>query len=95
MKKIILLLLSLAFIIIVGILLWILFLGKSGKQSAPQLPPVAVTTASVQQQLWQDKTRSTGSLSAVNGIMVKAETSGRVTKIFSLRRLCQNRHSIN
>lgn len=55
------------------------------KNNAPpmkQMPPAVVDFAVAKQIQWQPSTNVTGSLNAINGIMVKSETSGRVTKIY-------------
>lgn len=55
---------------------------KKAPQPANSLKdmPVAVMTETVHQQPWQETVLATGSLSAFYGIMIKSETSGRITK---------------
>jgi membrane fusion protein (multidrug efflux system) len=50
-----------------------------GKQNAP--PPETVTTAVVQAQSWEAKLTATGSLSAVQGVTVTAELTGKIVNI--------------
>jgi len=59
------------------------YAGKADQKNASSgMPPAFVTTAIIQKAVWQDSVKATGSLTAYNGIMIKSETSGRVTKIF-------------
>ncbi len=44
-------------------------------------PPAIVTTAKVGREIWQKKLTTVGSLSAVKGVTVAAELSGKVVKI--------------
>ncbi|MGB6976682.1 MAG: efflux RND transporter periplasmic adaptor subunit [Gammaproteobacteria bacterium] len=46
------------------------------------MPPAVVAVAEVQEQGWQDQVHSTGTLTADQGIMVKAEVPGRVTRVY-------------
>jgi membrane fusion protein (multidrug efflux system) len=57
-------------------------LNAYAKKQQLQLPPPIVSVGKVIKKKWQSSIMETGSLSAFNGIMVKAETSGRVTQIF-------------
>lgn len=50
--------------------------GSEGK-----MPPTTVTTAAVTDQRWETTLRSVGSLSAVQGVTVAAELSGKITRI--------------
>jgi membrane fusion protein (multidrug efflux system) len=45
------------------------------------MPPALVTTAPVLEKTWQESLHAVGSLSAVQGVMVSAELSGKVVKI--------------
>ncbi len=56
--------------------------AKSKHPAMKQMPPAVVSIAKVKEMNWQPSTKATGSLAAFNGIMVKSETSGRVTKIY-------------
>lgn len=51
------------------------------KPTEMQLPPAVVNMTAVTATQWQNSIEATGSLSAFNGIMVKAEIDGRITKI--------------
>lgn len=50
-----------------------------GEQAAP--PPETVTTAKVQVDAWESRLSSVGTLTAVQGVMVTAEVSGKVARI--------------
>jgi membrane fusion protein (multidrug efflux system) len=50
-----------------------------GKQSSP--PPETVTTAVVRAERWESLLTATGSLTAVQGVTVTAELSGKIVKI--------------
>lgn len=56
--------------------------AKSKTSPMSQMPPTVVDFAVAKQITWQPSTNVTGSLNAINGIMIKSETSGRVTKIY-------------
>ncbi len=56
--------------------------GASTGGPGDGMPPTAVKTAIAKTQSWQPQIQATGTLNAENGIMLKAETTGRVTKIF-------------
>lgn len=56
--------------------------GIFAQQQGMQLPPVVVETAKAQQTVWQTRVQSVGSLSAFEGIAVRPEISGRITKIY-------------
>lgn len=53
----------------------------NGSAGENQMPPTGVKTAVVVMQNWQPQVQATGTLNAEQGIMLKAETSGRITKI--------------
>lgn len=48
----------------------------------PAMPPSLVDATTVKEQVWQDTIKTTGSLSAVNGVTLAPEVSGVVTKIY-------------
>ncbi|WP_126323132.1 efflux RND transporter periplasmic adaptor subunit [Candidatus Rickettsiella viridis] len=50
--------------------------------SKPARPPVVVGATSVVLQPWQETIQAVGSLSASQGIVIKPETSGRITAIY-------------
>jgi membrane fusion protein (multidrug efflux system) len=56
--------------------------GKAEKTAGTGMPPTPVHTAAVKIQNWQTQFQATGTLNAESGVMLKAETTGRVTKIF-------------
>lgn len=53
---------------------------KMGKQ--PKIPPSPVEIAKATMQNWQDKISTTGTISAIKGVTISSEVSGRVTKIY-------------
>lgn len=53
-----------------------------GGEAGGGMPPTEVKTAVAKMQSWQTQIQATGTLNAEQGIMLKSETSGRVTKIF-------------
>ncbi len=57
-------------------------LAKGKPQSGGQQPPQVVSITTAKNTPWQESLDATGSLAALNGIIVKSETSGRVTKIY-------------
>jgi membrane fusion protein (multidrug efflux system) len=62
-----------------------LFSSVGFAKSAPkgmQMPPAVVSITEVKEQGWQDQVHSTGTLTADQGIIVKAEVPGRVTRIY-------------
>ena len=63
-------------------LLGISQITQAAKPSMAKMPPAVVDFAVAKQMKWQPSAKATGSLNAINGIMVKSETSGRVTKIY-------------
>jgi membrane fusion protein (multidrug efflux system) len=75
MKKIVLL------VCLLGGLFSLPCLAKSGPKGM-QMPPAAVAISEVQAQDWQEQVHSTGTLTADQGILVKAEVPGRVTHIY-------------
>src|SRR5437016_4707177 len=48
----------------------------------PTTPPVVVGAAQTILQPWQETIQAVGSLSASQGIVIKPETSGRITAIY-------------
>jgi membrane fusion protein (multidrug efflux system) len=69
--------------IIIGIAFY--YFHKSKNASAgPQggMPPTPVKTAIAKTQNWPTQIQATGTLNPEQGIMLKAETSGRITQIF-------------
>jgi membrane fusion protein, multidrug efflux system len=56
-------------------------LAKPTAQGA-KMPPAIVSVIKVQEQGWQEQVHSTGTLTADQGIMVKAEVPGRVTRVY-------------
>lgn len=58
------------------------FLHGSGNDAMPSMPPTVVETASVKSQVWQEEIPATGTLSANQGVMIKPDVAGKVTKIF-------------
>ncbi|MGD9152990.1 MAG: efflux RND transporter periplasmic adaptor subunit [Gammaproteobacteria bacterium] len=70
------------FILIIVSLCLCITLNAYAKEQQLKLPPPIVSVGKVIKKKWQSSIMETGSLSAFNGIMVKAETSGRVTDIF-------------
>ena len=54
-------------------------MAVQGKQGAP--PPETVTTAVVRAERWESLLTATGSLTAVQGVMVSAELSGKIVNI--------------
>ena len=59
------------------------FVSNSLAKTSPQkMPPTIVTPITIKAQVWQDKIQSVGSLSAFQGVVLKPEASGRITKIY-------------
>lgn len=56
-------------------------MAAAGAAAAAHMPPTTVTAAPVEEQTWSDNLSATGSLAAVQGVMVTAEVPGRVAKI--------------
>lgn len=52
------------------------------KPGAHGLPPATVEVAPAVQQNWKDEIIATGTISALNGVIIKPEVSGRITKIY-------------
>ncbi len=76
-------------IIIIGIIVLIIafFVGKNmfisyEKSKHGKIPPPTVEVAKAQQQSWQDQITATGTISAINGVVLKPEVAGRITKIY-------------
>lgn len=69
-------------IIYLLILILLVPLVSCSKKKTTQIPPYVVNVIKVQDHDWQKTILATGTLSSFYGIMVKAETSGRVTSIF-------------
>jgi membrane fusion protein (multidrug efflux system) len=46
------------------------------------MPPTPVEIAKAQQQQWQDQIHSTGTISAIQGVMIAPQVSGQITKIY-------------
>lgn len=85
MRKIILFILGLLLIVAVIGGTWFLQIGKliaAGKEFAKSgPPPEAVTTAQAREETWEPSISAVGSLSAVQGVTVSAESPGKVVKI--------------
>ncbi|MFU8797141.1 MAG: efflux RND transporter periplasmic adaptor subunit [Gammaproteobacteria bacterium] len=47
----------------------------------PSMPPAPVEVFTVEQQSWQPELKATGTLTASRGVMLRAEITGRITKI--------------
>lgn len=71
---------DLIFTIIICLIFTVTAFGKEKK--ALMSATIMVTAATVQQKTFQDTFKAIGSLSAINGIVVKAEAAGRVTQIY-------------
>ncbi len=56
--------------------------GKGKQQHAMQMPPMPVEATKATQHLWYHRINSVGTLLAKQGIMIKPEVSGRITRIF-------------
>lgn len=56
-------------------------LAKGHANAGGQMPPPVVNAAVVKTQPWQQSIKLTGSLAALQGIMVKPEISGQISKI--------------
>ena len=80
-KRIILAIVGL--ILLIGILVVIkgLQIGKMTAMGEFALPPETVTTAEVSAESWESVITSVGSLTAVQGVTVSAEMSGKVVEI--------------
>ncbi len=59
------------------------FLHHSSKQSGMhKMPPTVVETAKVENTTWQEEISATGTLNANQGVMIRPDVAGQVTKIF-------------
>jgi membrane fusion protein (multidrug efflux system) len=73
---------------IYAILLCILIVASTAsvvsynKKAVGQTPPVLVEAIPARLEAWQKKTQAVGSLSASQGTVIKAETTGRITAIY-------------
>jgi membrane fusion protein, multidrug efflux system len=47
----------------------------------PAIPPTVVDAAPAQQQAWYDQIKATGTMSAFQGVMLKPQVAGQITKI--------------
>jgi membrane fusion protein (multidrug efflux system) len=56
-------------------------MGEHGAAVAAAMPPTTVTAADVKPDTWGDSLTAPGSLEAVQGVTVAAETAGKVVKI--------------
>jgi membrane fusion protein (multidrug efflux system) len=63
----------------IGASLYGYFTGKNGHKG---MPPAPVEVAKAEQQQWQDQIHSTGTISAIEGVMIRPEVSGRITHIY-------------
>jgi membrane fusion protein (multidrug efflux system) len=62
---------------------WKVAHGHSNNQSASGgIPPSMVTVATAVLQPWQQQIPATGTLTAMQGVMMKSEVAGRITKIY-------------
>lgn len=76
-----------AILIIIGVIIlcsliihFILRMEGAKEQAFSMMPTVEVATAKAAK--WQDQINATGNIAALNGVMVKPEISGRITKIY-------------
>jgi len=70
-------------IILIGIVGWHYYTkSKSAAGSWGAMPPTPVNVTKAKLQGWQQQIQATGTLNAEQGVMLKAETAGRITKIF-------------
>ena len=85
MRKIILFITGLVLIAVLIGGIWFLQIGKliaAGKEFAKNGPPAeAVTTAQAREELWEPAISAVGTLAAVQGVTVSAETPGKIVKI--------------
>ena len=58
------------------------FLKPAKRHSSTTAKPINVEFAKAKAALWQDSAETTGTVSAILGIMVRAEANGRITKVF-------------
>ena len=79
MKRNIIVALIIVILAALGYKLWNMIEGPKKKQ---QRPPIVVDAVSVKQQQWYDQIQATGTLQAFQGVMIRPEVSGRVTKIY-------------
>jgi membrane fusion protein (multidrug efflux system) len=56
-------------------------MGEAGEQMMAMMPPTPVNAIEVQQQDWQPRVSSVGTVTAVQGTMISAETEGTVREI--------------
>ena len=57
------------------------FAAMGAAQAAMVMPPTVVTATTVHEDTWEDSLAATGSLVAVQGVMVSAEVAGKITRI--------------
>lgn len=70
--------------LVIGVLAGIKFLQIDAMTTAGeqyQTPPVPVTFATVTEQAWETRLHAVGTVAAEDGIMVKAELAGRISRI--------------
>ncbi len=63
----------------IGMSIYGYFFGKGGHRG---MPPAPVEVAKAELQQWQEQIHSTGTISAIQGVMIKPEVSGRITHIY-------------
>lgn len=82
MPKILLRLVTVLIIIAIGWGVYHYWEKLFGEKAAGiSMPPVVVTVATPKEQQWYDQIKATGTMSAFQGIMVKPEVAGQITKI--------------
>lgn len=74
-------------IISIILLIIVLFLAKSAfiKYKINQmrtLPAATVEVATAKQEMWKDQITATGTIAAINGVVIKPQVAGTITKIY-------------
>lgn len=78
-KKILLGIIATAIIAYLG---WHFYSKKMAGGWGQGFPPMPVSVTTVKEQPWQEQIQATGTLNANEGVMLKSEAAGRITKLF-------------
>lgn len=71
-----------SFLVVIGILTYGVYRYKQANFQQNSFPPTVVEAATVKETTWHDEITATGTLNANQGIMIKPDVAGQITKIF-------------
>lgn len=71
----------LAVLALVGYWIWSRMAGERGSEEPPEMPPVTVTAARAEVEVWRTELDAIGHLGAVQGVQVTTEVAGMVEAI--------------